>query len=297
VRELGEVGLILIEPVGNHTGGIDTDKEGLVREAIAPLNRIADDLKTMVVGVRHLGKDASRGALSSVLGSVAWVDVPRCVILMATDDEDDRLFHAQVVAGNRGPRGAGRAYRLELVDVPAQQPDEEAATDITLLVAAGDSAKDVEQLLGAAGRSGASASASAQARELILDLLEDPPGREIESDDLDARVAAATGLSAKTAKNVRSDLARDGLVKSRAEQRPDGTVNRWLVHRTNAPRPEPDETTEPHPESHPHPTQKPHNHATSRPRSLERVDTGPRPPHPDSPSEGPSRDLATDTGQ
>ena len=69
----------------------------------------------MVFGVRHLGKDSSRGALASVLGSTAFVDVPRAVILMAADDEDEMLFHAQVVAGNRGPRGdTGRAYRLKL---------------------------------------------------------------------------------------------------------------------------------------------------------------------------------------
>ena len=60
---------------------------------------------------------------------------------MAADDEDEMLFHAQVVAGNRGPRGnTGRAYRLELRDIPP-------AAEITCLVPAGESTKDVEQLL------------------------------------------------------------------------------------------------------------------------------------------------------
>ena len=162
--ELGDVGMIVIDPIGNHLGGADTDKEGLVRDAIRGLNPLADELDCMIFGVRHLGKDVNRGALASVLGSTAWVDVPRAVILFARDDEDERIFHAQVVAGNRGPRNHGRAYRLELVDVPP-------ATEITLAVPQGESTKDVEDLLGVAtGKS--EASKSTRARESILDLLD-----------------------------------------------------------------------------------------------------------------------------
>jgi hypothetical protein len=225
-RELGDVGLIAIDPIGNHTGGVDTDKEGLVRTAIAPLNQIADELDCMVFGVRHLGKDASRGALSSVLGSTAWVDVPRCVILMAADDEDDLLFHAQVVAGNRGPKNNDRAFRLDLVDVPP-------AEEITLVVAQGDSNKDVQALL-VASNGASNASRSAEARELILDLLD--AAVEIESDELDAGVAAQTGLAARTAKNIRKELTAQGLVSSRGVRDEQGAMKRWFVRRTNAPR-------------------------------------------------------------
>jgi predicted transcriptional regulator len=224
---LGDVGLIILDPIGNHTGGRDTDKEGPVRDAIQDLNPLADELDCMIVGVRHLGKDASRGALASVLGSTAFVDVPRCVILMARDDEDDFLFHAQVVAGNRGPRSsAGRAFRLELADVPP-------AEEITRLAPAGDSTKDVEELLGVTSiRS--DASRSARATELILDILE--ADGEQESDTLDARVAHETGLAAKTVRNARSALAKDGLVRSNPTKDEYGEIICWTVSRTSAPR-------------------------------------------------------------
>src|SRR5512132_556712 len=226
--ELGNVGLIIIDPIGNHLNGADTDKEGQVRDAIAPLNEIADELELMVFGVRHLGKDSSRGALASVLGSTAWVDVPRCVILMAPDDEDDRLYHAQVVAGNRGPRNAGRAFRLELVDVPP-------AREITLAVPQGESAKDVEALLAAVnGGSDGRGSKSAEARELTLLILETEG--EQESDTLDARVAQEIGVAAKTVRNNRAKLKNDGLIVVFPERDEDGTLTRWLVKRTNAPR-------------------------------------------------------------
>jgi hypothetical protein len=222
--EIGDVGLVVIDPLGNHLIDTDTDGEGAVRNAIAGLNKLADELDCLLIGVRHLSKDVSKGALASVLGSTAWVDVPRAVIVMAPDDEDDFVFHAQVVAGNRGPRGAGREFRLELVDVGLLEP-------VTLLRAMGESGKNVEDLLSGHGRKD---SRSAQARDRILDMLED--AGEIESDTLDARVAHATGLVAGTVRNLRGKLKDEGLIRNRAEKNEDGTVARWLVSRTAAPR-------------------------------------------------------------
>jgi predicted transcriptional regulator len=226
-RELGNVGLIIVDPIGNHLGGADTDREGLVREAIGPLNAMSDALDCLILGVRHLGKDSSRGAIASVLGSTAWVDVPRCVILMARDDEDEMLFHYQVVAGNRGPRSNGRQFRLELVAVPP-------AVDITLASEHAASTKDVEDLLGSpSGAGSGEVSRSERARTLILDILDEG---EHESDALDARVANETGLAARTAKNIRSQLKGEGLIGSRPEKDEYGTVLRWVVCRTLAPR-------------------------------------------------------------
>jgi hypothetical protein len=226
-REIGNVGLIVVDPIGNHLGGVDTDKEGLVRDAIGPLNAMSDRLDCMILGIRHLGKDASRGALASVLGSTAWVDVPRCVILMARDDEDEMLFHYQVVAGNRGPRSNGRAFRLTLVDVPP-------AVEITLAVSEGDSTKDVEDLLGPPNGNGGEQSRSSQATELILEILEAEGDQE--SDALDARVAKETGLAARTVKNQRNRIREQGLIASLPDRDEHGAVQRWLIHRTNAPR-------------------------------------------------------------
>jgi hypothetical protein len=149
------------------------------------------------------------------------------VILMAADDEDEFLFHAQVRAGNRGPRASnGRAFRLELVDVPP-------AEEITRLVPAGESTKDVEELLGVT-TTRSDASRSARATELILDILEGDG--EQESDSLDARVARETGLAAGTVRNARSALAKDGLVRSLPDKDEYGEIICWKVSRTAAPR-------------------------------------------------------------
>lgn len=138
--EIGNVGAVIIDPIGNHLKGADTDKEGAVRNAIHGLNALADDLTCIIIGVRHLTKARSSGALAAVLGSVAWIDLPRAVLAFAPDDEDDMVFHIQVVAGNRSGRGAAQAFRIELRDVGLTEP-------VTYAADLGESGKSVDQLL------------------------------------------------------------------------------------------------------------------------------------------------------
>ena len=199
--EIGDVGLIVLDPIGNHLGGADTDKEGAVRHAIGGLNSLADELGCAIIGVRHITKSRQNGALAAVLGSPAWVDLPRTVLAFAPDDEDSAVFHIQCVAGNRSGRGTARSYRIELRDVGLLEP-------VTYAVELGESSKDVDELLASNHRG----SKSQAARDLILDILENEG--EQESDALDARVSLETGLAAKTARNQRTDLKTAGLIKN-----------------------------------------------------------------------------------
>ena len=154
--------------------------------------------------------------------------VPRAVLAVARDDEDPQLSHIQCVAGNRLPPDTpGRMFRIEGVLLPGLE------NEVTRAVWIGDSTKDVETMLGASAAS--RASQSAEARELILDILEDEG--EQESDALDARVARETGLAAKTVRNVRGDAEERGARSRRSPRRTrPGAILRWLVARTQAPR-------------------------------------------------------------
>jgi hypothetical protein len=224
--EIGELGLYVIDPVANHIGDRNANNDAEVRDAIAPLNGLADELACLLVGVRHPGKDRSRGAVASVLGSTAWVDTPRAVVMVAVDDEDPLTRHVQVVAGNRSLNGSAQAFRIEAVEVPGLDEP------ITKAVALGESAKSVDDLISARTRGD---SKSAAARELILDILEGDGAQE--SDALDARIAATTGLVAGTIKNLRTRLKDEGLIKVFPEKDEHGEITRWLVSRTQAPRP------------------------------------------------------------
>ena len=182
----------------------------------------------MVFGVRHLTeKEARAGVSAAILGSSAWMQVPRAVLAIVRDGDDPQVSHLQCIAGNRLPPDTpGRMFRIEGVRLDGL--DEE----VTRAVWIGDSTKDVGTLLAAADKS---PSKTENAKELILDILEHEG--EQESDPLDARVAKETGLTARTVQNARLELRNEGLVKPRPETDETGAIKRWFVYRTAAPRP------------------------------------------------------------
>ncbi len=228
---LGGVKLLVIDPVANHIGNTNSNNDAEVRHAIAPLNKLADELDCLIVGVRHPGKDRSRGALASILGSTAWVDTPRAVVMIAVDDEDPLVRHIQVVAGNRTLNGAGRMFRIDAVDV------EGLDEPITLAVDLGESEKSVDVLLDSRGPD-REESKSAQAKELILDYLEAQPGQTEESDALDALIADRAGLAVGTIRNLRTQLRDEGLIRPVPDKDPVTLeILQWNVVRTLAPRP------------------------------------------------------------
>ena len=227
MTKVGEIGLLVIDPVGNHMTGKSSNSESDVREVIAPLNALADKHRSMVFAVRHLSeKEASRGVLAAILGSSAWTQVPRVVIAVVRDSEDPNVSHVQCVAGNRLPPDTpGRMFRIEGVLLPGLENEVTRATWI------GDSGQDVEAMLAATGDR--EPSKSAKARELILDILGKTP--QMESDALDARVAQETGISAGTVRNLRVGLGKAGLIRSIPERDEHGGVIQWNVARTLAP--------------------------------------------------------------
>ena len=179
MTDFGDVGMLVIDPIGNHITGKNSNSDTDIRDAIAPLNQLADDFECMVFGVRHLTeKEAAGGVLAAILGASAWVHVPRVVLAVVRDDEDSGISHIQCVAGNRLPPDTpGRMFRIEGVKLP------ELENEVTRAVWLGDSSKDVGTIL-----SSGNAKEPTRRRtrpELVLDILDNEG--EQESDALDAR--------------------------------------------------------------------------------------------------------------
>ena len=168
-REWGDVGLVIIDPLGGGTGGRNTNKDSEIRPAIDPLNKLADLLGCIVIGIRHItNKKIEGGSLAGILGSSDWVNVPRAVLALVHDDEDDNLRHIQVIAGNRVKGSAGRSFRIVGVDVV------EGGEPVTVAREFADSDKDVDELL--ANSNGRRSGLDGQAlQRLIIDSLESGP--------------------------------------------------------------------------------------------------------------------------
>jgi hypothetical protein len=167
-EEIGNVGLVIIDPLGGGTGTRNTNHDSDVRPAIAPLNDLADLLDAVVIGVRHItNKKVEGGSLAGILGSSDWGNIPRVVLALVRDDEDDNVRHIQVIAGNRVAGSAGRTFRIE------GKPVVEGGEDITVAVDFDDSTKSVDDLLLASSNGHrASTIDTAALRRLILDHLD-----------------------------------------------------------------------------------------------------------------------------
>lgn len=201
--EIGQVGLIILDPVASHVRG-DTHTEDPVRAAIDPLNGLADDLNCLLVGVRHLSKNTQAGAVASVLGSTAWTAVPRAVLAVVADDQEDNVFHIAIVAGNRSARGNGRTFRIEMADVGLKEP-------VTRAVEAGESSKSIDDLLAQAADQKRSAPKRESAEKIILRELDTGPKS---MDHLRAVVIAETSSSGQTAWLAANALKAAGRVRS-----------------------------------------------------------------------------------
>lgn len=227
INELGRgpVGLIGVDPLSNHTGTANTDREAEVRAALMPLASLVHELGIPTVGVRHLStKESKGGAMAKVLGSTAWIGVPRVVLGAVRDTGDPTLVHVAPIKGNRRPAGEG-GVRFKLHGRVLEGFTE------SVVYAVEDGASDVDLDAQLAGEQ--SETRSGRARELILETLRDAGG-SMESDTLDAAIAAATGLNARTIRNLRTELGNEGLLRSKPERDTTGAAKRWHVVLTEA---------------------------------------------------------------
>lgn len=205
--EIGDVGLIVLDPIASLVRG-DTHAEDPVRNAIDPLNGLANELDCLLIGVRHLSeKSASNGALAAILGASAWVQVPRAVLAVAPDDEQDLLFHIAVIAGNRSARGAGRTFRIDLVDL-----SEHGLTEpVTRAVDAGASSKSIDDLLGQHETRRPAPKREAAATIILHELADEPKPL----DHLKAVCIAEIGCSGETVWQAANSLKANGEVDRR----------------------------------------------------------------------------------
>jgi AAA domain-containing protein len=112
-REIGDVALIVIDPITAYLGNIDSHRNAEVRAVLAPLAAMAAEIDAAVVCISHMTKVGGTEAMLRVMGSLGFVAAARVAYLVAKDPEDDtrRLFLPMKnnIAKNRG----GLAYRVK----------------------------------------------------------------------------------------------------------------------------------------------------------------------------------------
>lgn len=110
---IGDVMLIIIDPISAYLGGTNSHCNADVRTILAPLTALAADIGAAVLLVSHLNKSAGSDAMMRVSGSLAFVAAARAAYLVVRDAQDParRLFLP--AKNNLGPdQGAGLAFRI-----------------------------------------------------------------------------------------------------------------------------------------------------------------------------------------
>jgi hypothetical protein len=113
VKSIGNVRLIICDPLTAFLGATDQHKNGEVRTALARFSGLAERYGCAVLGISHLSKDASKAAIHRTIGSVAFSAAARAVWLVADDKDGDTRRIFCPVKCNLAPLAKSLAFRIE----------------------------------------------------------------------------------------------------------------------------------------------------------------------------------------
>jgi AAA domain len=120
IAEVGEVALVVIDPISSYLGRTDSHKNAEVRGVLEPLSEMAERMRVAVLSVTHFSKTGANSttkALHRFIGSIAFTGAPRAAFAVIEDAEHEgrRLF--LLAKTNLSGRPQGLAFRLEQCDV------------------------------------------------------------------------------------------------------------------------------------------------------------------------------------
>jgi putative DNA primase/helicase len=114
VSRIGDVALIIIDPVSSYMGKTDSHKNAEVRGVLEPIGEFAERMRVAVLSVTHFSKagaSTNTKALHRFIGSIAFIGAPRIAQVIIEDADNDRrlLLHAK---NNLAFPPLGLAYRI-----------------------------------------------------------------------------------------------------------------------------------------------------------------------------------------
>jgi AAA domain-containing protein len=115
LEEIGDVALIVIDPITAYLGEADSHKTAEIRALLSPLSELAAKHSAAVVCVSHFNKVGGGEALMRVTGSLAFVAAARSVWVVAKDPDNDarRLFLP--MKNNIGIDRTGFAFSIQSI--------------------------------------------------------------------------------------------------------------------------------------------------------------------------------------
>jgi hypothetical protein len=221
IAEIGDVVLVIIDPISSYMGKVDGHKNTDVRGALEPASEMADRLKVAILSITHFSKSGSGNntkALHRFIGSIAFVGAPRAAFAVIEDSESEGRILFLHAKNNMAPKPQGLAYRLlqRIVGGEAEQ-------DIVASYVAWDSTPvtvSADEALRATGED-VDRTAATEAEQFLQDRLAD--GAEVPAKEVEEH-AHALGITPRTLRRARKKLG----VNTRRESEGRGGRGQWL---------------------------------------------------------------------
>jgi len=118
IRVIGDVVLVVVDPITNYLGGKKMNAEDEIRSGILmPLSLIAGQCNCAIITVGHLNKRGSEAALlERLMGCAAFGGVMRDVFMFGNDPDEEDVY-AHVMSEIRNKSAPKLKYRTEAVKV------------------------------------------------------------------------------------------------------------------------------------------------------------------------------------
>ena len=118
IQEVGNVGLVVIDPITNYLGSKKMNMEEEIRGGILmPLSLVAKANNCSIITVGHLNKRGSDAAvLQRLMGCAAFAGVARDVFIFGNDPDDEDKY-AHVMSEIRNKSAPKLKYKTEAVQV------------------------------------------------------------------------------------------------------------------------------------------------------------------------------------
>ena len=116
IAEIGDVVLVVVDPVSSYLGKTDSHKNSEVRSVLEPLSEMAERMRVAILSITHFSKAGANNttkALHRFIGSIAFTGAPRAAFAVIEDAEQEGrqlLLHAK---NNIAKAPQGLAFRVE----------------------------------------------------------------------------------------------------------------------------------------------------------------------------------------
>lgn len=117
MNKIGNVKLIIIDPLSAYLGKVDSHRDSEIRAVLSVLSDVASKSNTAIILISHLNKGEKTSPINRVIGSIGAPAASRAVYMVMKDTEKPETRYILPVKNNIGNDKDGFSYHIEGVDL------------------------------------------------------------------------------------------------------------------------------------------------------------------------------------